>query len=131
MSKPTCRKCDRCCPDGGAFCDPIRDADGRTAWQCRNCHNVMPRRVIKATGKLTPKQRSVIERIKTLFGGTLQHEFIGRKVFITANNNRNWIAGNMLSGVIGPAGKLELTLYRLGGDKKITDRIGIEVYLKD
>ena len=92
----------------------------------------LPRRVVQATGKLTRQQAALVERIKTLFGGTLQHEFIGRKVFITANNDsRNWYTGQMLSGAIGPAGKMELTLYRLGGDVKITNRIGLEVYLKD
>ncbi len=131
MRDYTIRKCNRCCPDGGAICDSERNIDGKPIWKCRNCYLEMPRRIIKATGKPTPTQAALIERLTATFGGTVETEMIGRKAYVKLTNEaRPWYAGRFLGGIIGAGGKFKLNLYKLGGDVEITTEIGIKVYLQ-
>jgi hypothetical protein len=120
-------RCRECCPDGGA----IFDRWGANEKKCRNCGTVFPFRRIKPTGKPTPSQQRVIDLVTKTFGGELKTEIIGRKVwFSTHNPARHWISGDSLYGTIHPGGRFEITLQRIGGDVKITDTIGISVYLR-
>ena len=122
--------CPNCCPDGGACFTAAygRDATGenpRPVWRCNNCWHEMPRRSNRRdSAKLTKSQAVVVDSIARNFGvdvAAVEVEFIGRTVYVKATNEgRGWHNGTMLAGIIGPTGKMELTLYRLGGDYKIT-----------
>lgn len=59
----TIRKCDRCCPDGGAICDRTFDDDQRPAWECRNCGLEMPRREPARRTESTPLSRRQLRAI--------------------------------------------------------------------
>jgi hypothetical protein len=132
-------KCPNCCPDGGAIFTVERDwdkidqniDDNSMIKRCHNCDHKFPFRQIKATGKITPSQQKVINRITSAFGGTYEIKMIGRKVWLSGKNyeDRNWITGDSYYGTIGPGGAIEITLQRCGEGPKITDNIGIEVYL--
>lgn len=126
-------KCPNCCPDGGAIFHLKYDFETKaTVKSCMNCGHNLPYRKIKPSCKPTPSQEKVIARIMTAFGGEIEkREMIGRKVWFTAKNSeRHWISGDSIYGTVGVNGKFEVTLLRLGGDAKITDDIGISVYLR-
>jgi hypothetical protein len=126
-------KCPNCCPDGGAIFHLKYDFEiSALVKSCMNCGHKLPYRTIKSTGKETPSQKRVIARVLEVFGGEIEkREMIGRKVFFSVNNpERNMFLGDSLFGTIGPGGKFEITLQRFGGDAKITDDIGISVYLR-
>lgn len=116
-------RCERCCPDGGAiFTAEFRD--GSDVWVCNNCMAIVPRRRLirrqPGSERATRSQTQAIDRIRTWFGADFTVEWIGRKAWITARNeSRSPYAGNLLSGSIGPTGRMELVLYRLGGDRAI------------
>jgi hypothetical protein len=126
MVKTLRGKCPRCCPDGGAVFD-----NWVTQKECRNCGLVIHIRKIKPSGKITKSQQGVLDQIIEAFGGTPEISMIGRSVFLKlVNRERNWMLGDSLFGSIGVNGKFKITLQRLGGDAIITDRIGINVYLR-
>ena len=126
-------KCPKCCQDGGAIFHLEYDFETKgTVKSCMNCGYKRPYRKNKPTGKETPSQKKVLGRVLAAFGGAIEkREMIGRKVFFSmVNRDRSMWVGDSLFGVIGPGGKFEITLQRIGSDAKITDDIGIKVYLK-
>lgn len=127
MAKTIHGKCPRCCPDGGA----IFSRWGAEEKKCHNCHLVLPFRRIKPTGKPTPSQDRILAQVVQLFGGTPEIRMIGRTLwFSLVNRERNWLLGDSLFGTIEPKGKFKITLQRIGGDKVLTDQIGLKVYLE-
>lgn len=141
MATKTIRgKCPNCCPDGGACFTIELDWDAidrgedtnRKVKRCNNCHHTLPFRRIKATGKPTTSQQRILDQVMDVFGGTIEkQEMIGRKLFFTATNPaKSMWTGNSLFGTIGVGGSFKITLQRIGGDAKITDNIGISVYLR-
>ena len=126
------RKCPICCPDGGAIFTVQYDLDNdSTIKRCNNCGYKLPFRQVKPTGKLTPSQQKVIDRIVRM-GWTIQIErMIGRKVWISAvNRGRSIFFGDSLFGMLGVGGSFEITLQKVGGDKKLRDDIDLGVYLR-
>ncbi len=121
-------KCPRCCPDGGACFEIFSDVK-----KCTNCHLEIPRRKYTKSGTVTPCQQKTIDKILATFGGEIEKlEMIGRKVWITIENkNRNWIFGDMVYGTISVNGHFSLTLSGMGNPPKITDWIGVSVYLRN
>ena len=125
-------KCPNCCPDGGAcFHADLKD-DGQWHWICQNCgHDLGVVRRVQASGRLTKSQRRVIRWLRREFGGLARWEMIGRKAYVKLDNpKRPWYDGRMAGGIVGAAGAFKITVYRLGGDATVTDRIGVEVYLR-
>lgn len=125
-------KCPNCCPDGGAEFKLEYDYDiDKIVKCCCNCGHKLPFRLVKPTGKITPSQRKVIDRITSAFGGTHEATLMGRKVWLSGKNyeDRNFITGDSYYGTIGPGGAFEITLQTIGNGVKITDDIGIKVYL--
>jgi hypothetical protein len=133
MATKTIRgKCPNCCPDGGACFELDYDYDtDSTVKRCQNCGHKLPFRRIKGTGQITPSQKKVIDRVTSAFGGTYEIKMIGRKVWLSGKNyeDRNFITGDFYFGTIGPGGAFEITLQTIGNGVKITDDIGIKVYL--
>ena len=143
-------KCPRCCPDSphacfrlevGAPVSAIEDclpgqgegpADIAFHWVCNNCrYDLGVAKRLKPTGKLTKSQRRVIKYLRKNFGGVARWEMIGRKAYVKLDNpKRPWYDGRMAGGVVGPRGAYKITLYRLGGDKEITNGIEVSVYLR-
>jgi hypothetical protein len=126
-------KCPNCCPDGGAVFHLEYDFETHAMVKsCMNCHHKLPFRKITPTGKATPSQEKALNRIMTAFGGEIERrEMIGRKLWFSAKNpQKSMFLGDSLFGTIGVSGKFEVTLQRIGGDAKITDEIGVKVYLK-
>jgi hypothetical protein len=135
MVKKMRGKCPRCCPDGGA-CFTIEHEyteDGK--WQrhkkCSNCNLMIPIRKIKPSGKPTLNQQKIIDKIVGLFGGIPEITMHGRDVWLSLKNyeGRHLFDGQSLYGTISVNGRYQITLQRLFGDEKITDDIGIDVYL--
>lgn len=124
-------KCLRCCPDGGAIFHAEFLEDG-SHWVCQNCgHDLGVVRRVQASGRLTKSQRRVIKWLRREFGGLARWEMIGRKAYVKLDNpKRPWYEGRMAGGIVGAAGAFRVTVYRLGGDATVTDRIGVEVYLR-
>ena len=125
-------KCPNCCPDGGAIftveldwdaIDRGEDSEKRVK-RCHNCGHKFPFRQ-------TPSQQRVVSQIVAAFGGTYEVKMMGRKVWLSGKNyeDRNWITGDSYFGTIGPKGAFEITLQGYGKGTKITDEIGIKVYL--
>src|SRR3990167_422974 len=101
--------CPGCCQNGKAAFTAESDFASEESnelvqiWKCHNCGHTMPRRTNKPEVKITPKQAAVLEKLQATFGGEITHEFIGRKVYVTAKNDaRRWFDGQMLYGPIGP-----------------------------
>lgn len=131
-------KCPKCCPEGGAIFHAESNYNYETekfdrVWICQNCGEKLPRRVVsRKPTKPTPTQEDVLAKLKEAFGGEIvRTELIGRTFsFKIENESRAWYKGRLLAGFIGPNGKMDVTLYRLGGDVKINDDIAISVYLQ-
>lgn len=142
-------KCPKCCPDVPHACfklevgpplRPINDClpgedkepDIAFHWICQNCgYDLGVAKRLKPTGKLTKSQRRVIRFLRRNFGGVATWRFIGRNVYLKLDNPRRpWYDGKMAGGVVGPRGAYKITLYRLGGDKEITNGIDVSVYLR-
>lgn len=124
-------KCPRCCPDGGAIFHAELREDAYH-WVCQNCGDDLGIvRRVQASGRLTKSQRRVIRWLRREFGGLARWEMIGRKAYVKLDNPRRpWYEGRMAGGIVGAAGAFKVTVYRLGGDATVTDRIGVEVYLR-
>lgn len=105
-------------------------------WECNNCHHQIVRKVYSPKPKLSPSQERMIEKVKS-FGWNLDSQkFIGRGAWVTfkrdlGNDSSNLVYGDCVYGLIGVRGQCELTLCRFGGDAKITDDIGMSVYLRN
>lgn len=136
MATKTLRgKCPRCCPDGGACFTREYDHDenGNWSWvkKCNNCFLVLPIRKVVASGKPSKSQQRVLDKI-TNWGWIIKEQrLIGRKLWVTAEHpTKSWVLGNQLCGTLGVSGSFKINLYRLGGDRPLTDDIDLEVYLK-
>lgn len=132
MLKNKIGKCPTCCPTGGAILKATYDDDNKV-WQCMNCGVEQPRRVNKSSGEMTPSQQAVVRALEAK-GWKVETRMIGRNVFVKGDKDRgspalNLFSGDKLYGKIGVRGSFELTLMRFGPDVKITDDIGISVYL--
>lgn len=126
-SKTLRGKCPRCCPDGGACFE--RQYDGTK--KCNNCHLIVPMRKVKSVGEtLSPSQRRVIDRVVAA-GWTLEkQEWIGRKAWVVFKHpTRGWFLGDSVYGSIGPNGRIDLKLQRLGPEKVMRDDIDLDVYM--
>lgn len=132
--KTICGKCPNCCPGGGAIFRLEHDFEtNATVKSCMNCGHKLPFRRVKPTGQPTSSQLRVLLQVKKAFGVEACKEIsmVGRKVWFTmVNRDRSMFLGDSLFGTIGVGGAFEITLQRIGGDVKITDDIGIKVYLK-
>jgi len=127
-----CGKCPNCCPEGGAIFTLQYDFESdSTVKRCSNCGHKLPFRRIKATGKPTPSQQKVIDRIVGMGWVIEKQEMIGRKVWVTAvHPGRSMWFGDSLFGTLGVGGAFELTLQKIGGDVKLKDEIDLNVYLR-
>jgi hypothetical protein len=130
-------KCPKCCPDAPHACFKIESVLGpddslELHWICNNCwHDLGKVRHQNPKPGLTKRQRSAIKFLRRNFGGVATWEFIGRKVYLKLDNpKRPWYDGRMAGGIVGPRGAYKITLYRLGGDKEITNGIEVSVYLR-
>jgi hypothetical protein len=128
--------CPNCLPDGKGKAyftfelDINYDNDTTSYyWKCQNCHYLMPKRKYKPTAGPTKSQLQILNKLKS-FGGQLEYEMIGRKVFVSCKNydGRKWFDGQSLYGTIFPKGKFDLTLQRFLKDVKLTDDIDLKVY---
>lgn len=128
-------RCPNCCPDGGAIFKAEVDFNEAgelvRVWKCCNCPQRLPRKTYRReSAKMTASQAKVFDRLAADFGGVLQTQWVGRKVYVTATNEaRRWFEGIMVGGFIGPRGSYKLTLYRLGGDVVVEDGVAWSVYL--
>lgn len=121
-------KCPNCCPDGGACFERWGDTEKK----CNNCGHVMKFRRIKATGKISPSQQRVIDRILGLGWKVEKQEFIGRKLWIDfLHPTKDWMIGNRTYGTIGINGSFKLKIERpFVPEKTLIDNIDIDVYLR-
>jgi hypothetical protein len=135
-SKKTVRgKCPRCCPDGGAVFEVMSeyDFDTKTERHYRKCNNCFLKLEIKKrppSGKPNARQARLLAKILERFGGEQESHMVGRKVWVSGKNYaRGCLNGESYFGTIGSNGKLDLTFQAFGRDVKITDMIGVDVYL--
>ena len=125
-------KCPTCCPTGGAeFKKEVAPAGG-WQWRCVNCYEVVPCRVVNPVPKVTPSQQRIIDKVKGMGWVVKSQEMIGRKVFVVFEHpTRNLLLGNSTFGAIGPNGSFSFDWSPpFVKSTKLTDRIGLEVYLK-
>lgn len=85
-----------------------------------------------ATNQPNKSQQRVLDYIVETFGGTPSEvKMIGRKLwFHLENPKRHWVLGDTVFGTIGPRGGFDLKLPMLGTTVRITDMLGVSVYLK-
>lgn len=131
--------CPKCCPDGphACFAADMREDDSGLGylsyhWICNNCgYNRGPVRRIKASGRLTPSQRSVIKMLRKAFGGVASWKLVGRKAFVKLYNpRRKWYDGTSAHGTVGPLGAYEIHHWPLGmSERLVTNAVEVSVYL--
>ena len=127
--------CPRCCPDGGAIFEILFSFDYDTEKsirikKCNNCHIEIPIKKMPKRDKPNEEQTRMAAKILESFGGEQESHMIGRNLWISGKNYaRGCINGESYFGTIGPRGKLDITFQQFRSDVKITDDIGVEVYL--
>src|SRR5215831_6173402 len=141
MQKTKLAKCPNCLPDcAGAYFDrEMKDypVDGPPVyqWKCRNCNHTMPYTPIKPKPETETASQKEVIALLTALCWTLEIKWHGRNIWVVGRKDRgspvlNLFNGDSFYGTIGVRGKFRLTLHRLGGDKVLTDRIDLNVYLK-
>lgn len=126
-------RCPRCCPDGGAvFGFDYGDTRAEDGWVCRNCGYRKPARSRKPVAGPNRAQAAVAERIRGM-GWAVEVKMIGRDAWLSGTRElkplMGLIHGDRFFGTVGPRGKINLTFLRFGGDKNLTDDVGVRVYL--
>lgn len=122
-------KCCQCCPSGGAIFHKDLDDNNNWVWKCQNCHATKPIRKSVELNAPSVGMQKIINQMSSAFGGACKVVMIGRKAFVTLENDqRSAFNGRIASGVVCANGRFSINLYRIGGDFKVTKQWHIESY---